>query len=187
VSTSYAASLVDHLGVSSIRLTAAERVRIVIAVESTFLELANLYEGLLPLFSRYNFKPQSAGFVSRGLSEQIESPTSTSAFRADKAFRNHLCSRTSLPSSEVPGRFRLRTLTGVARQRFDARVLELEKISSTLPLHDRDSSNSIHNRPPLRDRDRSARDDCISFISDICARRGTKPLGATSRTVPPYA
>jgi hypothetical protein len=57
---------------SRIPLTAAERRGIVVAAESAFLKLANLYEELLPIFARYGFKPQSAGVVSRDVSEKIE-------------------------------------------------------------------------------------------------------------------
>ena len=44
----------------------------IVAAESAFLELANLYEELLPILARYGFKPQSAGVVSRDVSEKIE-------------------------------------------------------------------------------------------------------------------
>jgi hypothetical protein len=55
-----------------IPLTSTERRAIIVAAESTFLKLANLYAELLPIFSRYGFKPQSAGVVSRDVSEKIE-------------------------------------------------------------------------------------------------------------------
>jgi hypothetical protein len=55
-----------------IPLTAAERRGLVVAAESAFLKLANLYEELLPIFARYGFKAQSAGVVSRDVSEKIE-------------------------------------------------------------------------------------------------------------------
>lgn len=55
-----------------IPLIASERRAIVVAAESAFLKLANLYEELLPIFERYGFKPQSAGVVSRDVSEKIE-------------------------------------------------------------------------------------------------------------------
>jgi hypothetical protein len=53
-------------------LTDTERQAIVVAAQSTFLKLANLYEELLPIFNRFGFKPQSAGVVSRDVSEKIE-------------------------------------------------------------------------------------------------------------------
>jgi len=53
-------------------LTPAEIRSIVVAAESTFLKIGNMYEELLPIFARYGFKPQSAGVVSRDVSEQIE-------------------------------------------------------------------------------------------------------------------
>ena len=53
-------------------LTSAERRAIIVAAESTFLKLSNLYAELLPIFERYGFKPQSAGVVSRDVSERIE-------------------------------------------------------------------------------------------------------------------
>jgi len=56
----------------SIPLTVAERRGLVVAAESAFLKLANLYEELLPIFARYGFKAQSAGVVSRDVSEKIE-------------------------------------------------------------------------------------------------------------------
>jgi hypothetical protein len=59
-------------GPSRIPLTADEQRGIVVAVQSAFRKLANLYEELLPTFARYGFKPQSAGVVSRDVSEQIE-------------------------------------------------------------------------------------------------------------------
>jgi hypothetical protein len=59
-------------GSSRIALTSAERRGVIVAAESAFLKLANLYEELLPIFARYGFKPQSAGVVSRDVSEKIE-------------------------------------------------------------------------------------------------------------------
>ena len=53
-------------------LSATERRAVALAAESAFLKLANLYEELIPIFARYGFKPQSAGVVSRDVSEQIE-------------------------------------------------------------------------------------------------------------------
>jgi hypothetical protein len=58
--------------VRRIPLTLAERRGVVVAAESAFLKLANLYEEQLPIFARYGFKPQSAGVVSRDVSEKIE-------------------------------------------------------------------------------------------------------------------
>jgi hypothetical protein len=57
---------------SRVQLTADERRGVVVAAESAFLKLANLYDELLPIFSRYGFKPPSAGVVSRDVSEQLE-------------------------------------------------------------------------------------------------------------------
>lgn len=55
-----------------IPLTANERRGLIVAAESAFLKLANLYEELIPIFQRYGFKPQSAGVISRDVSEKIE-------------------------------------------------------------------------------------------------------------------
>ena len=60
------------LEASRLPLTSAEKRAIVVAAESAFLKLANLYEELLPIFARYGFKAQSAGVVSRDVSEKIE-------------------------------------------------------------------------------------------------------------------
>jgi len=48
------------------------RAKRLVVAESAFLKLANLYEELLPIFARYGFKPQSAGVVSRDVSEKIK-------------------------------------------------------------------------------------------------------------------
>jgi hypothetical protein len=64
--------MVAHPTPSRSPLTAAERRAVVIAAESAFLKLANLYDELLPIFTRYGFKPQSAGVISRDVSEKIE-------------------------------------------------------------------------------------------------------------------
>ena len=53
-------------------LSATERRALIVAAESAFLKLANLYAELLPIFTRYGFKPQSAGVISRDVSEKIE-------------------------------------------------------------------------------------------------------------------
>jgi hypothetical protein len=58
--------------VRGLPLTATEQRALVVAAESAFLKLANLYEELLPIFARYGFKPQSAGVISRDVSEKIE-------------------------------------------------------------------------------------------------------------------
>ena len=55
-----------------IPLTSSEQRGVVVAAQSAFFELASLYEELLPIFNRYGFKPQSAGVVSRDVSEQTE-------------------------------------------------------------------------------------------------------------------
>jgi hypothetical protein len=53
-------------------LTSDERRAIVVAAESAFLTLGKLYKELLPIFGKYGFKPQSAGVISRDISEKIE-------------------------------------------------------------------------------------------------------------------
>jgi len=55
-----------------IPLTVEEKRGVIVAAESAFLKLGNLYDELLPIFARYGFKPQSAGVVSRDVSEKIE-------------------------------------------------------------------------------------------------------------------
>ena len=54
------------------RLTAAEKKGIVLAAESAFVKLDNLYEDIIPIFDQYGFKPPSAGVIARDLSEKIE-------------------------------------------------------------------------------------------------------------------
>jgi hypothetical protein len=49
-----------------------ERQGIVLAVNSAFRKLKNLYERIVPIFNDYGFKPPSAGVVARDLSEKIE-------------------------------------------------------------------------------------------------------------------
>jgi hypothetical protein len=49
-----------------------ERHGIVLAVNSAFRKLKNLYERIVPVFDDYGFKPPSAGVVARDLSEKIE-------------------------------------------------------------------------------------------------------------------
>jgi hypothetical protein len=53
-------------------LSALEQRAVIVAAESAFLKLANLYAEVLPIFQRYGFKAQSAGVVSRDVSEKIE-------------------------------------------------------------------------------------------------------------------
>jgi hypothetical protein len=53
-------------------LTADEKRAIVVAAESVFLKIANMHDELRPIFVRYGFRMQSAGVVSRDISEKIE-------------------------------------------------------------------------------------------------------------------
>ncbi len=53
-------------------LTEQEKKGIVVAVESAFMKLANLYERIVPVFNEYGFTPPSAGVIARDLSEKIE-------------------------------------------------------------------------------------------------------------------
>ena len=53
-------------------LTAAERSGLVVAAQSAFLKIANLYEEVAPIFQKYGFKPPSAGVISRLVSEKLE-------------------------------------------------------------------------------------------------------------------
>jgi len=53
-------------------LTSDERDGIVLAVNSAFRKLKNLYDKILPIFDAYGFRPPSAGVVARDLSEKIE-------------------------------------------------------------------------------------------------------------------
>lgn len=43
-----------------------------LAVQSAFRKLGNLYSKITPVFDEYGFKPPSAGVVARDLSEKIE-------------------------------------------------------------------------------------------------------------------
>jgi hypothetical protein len=49
-----------------------ERQGIVLAVNSAFRKLKNLYERIVPVFNDYGFTPPSPGVVARDLSEKIE-------------------------------------------------------------------------------------------------------------------
>ena len=53
-------------------LTADEREGIVLAVNSAFRKLKNLYQRIQPIFQEYGFTAPSAGVVARDLSEKIE-------------------------------------------------------------------------------------------------------------------
>jgi hypothetical protein len=53
-------------------LTPDEREGILLAVNSAFRKLKNLYDKILPIFDNYGFRPPSAGVVARDLSEKIE-------------------------------------------------------------------------------------------------------------------
>jgi hypothetical protein len=53
-------------------LTDDEREGIVLAVNSAFRELKNLYARIVPVFEDFGFKPPSAGVIARDLSEKIE-------------------------------------------------------------------------------------------------------------------
>jgi hypothetical protein len=53
-------------------LTADEREGIVLAVNSAFRKLKNLYARIVPIFEDYGFTPPSAGVIARDLSEKIE-------------------------------------------------------------------------------------------------------------------
>ena len=53
-------------------LTADEREGIVLAVNSAFRKLKNLYTKIVPIFEGYGFTPPSAGVIARDLSEKIE-------------------------------------------------------------------------------------------------------------------
>ena len=43
-----------------------------LAVNSAFLKLKNLYAKIVPIFEDYGFTPPSAGVIARDLSEKIE-------------------------------------------------------------------------------------------------------------------
>jgi hypothetical protein len=53
-------------------LTDEERDGIVLAVNSAFRKLKNLYAKIVPVFEDYGFTPPSAGVIARDLSEKIE-------------------------------------------------------------------------------------------------------------------
>src|SRR5437016_884655 len=53
-------------------LTADEREGIVLAVNSAFRKLKNLYAKVVPIFESFGFTPPSAGVIARDLSEKIE-------------------------------------------------------------------------------------------------------------------
>jgi hypothetical protein len=55
-----------------IPLTADERDGIVLAVNSAFRKLKNLYGKIVPVFESHGFAPPSAGVIARDLSEKIE-------------------------------------------------------------------------------------------------------------------
>src|SRR5262245_51409973 len=54
------------------QLTPDERDGIVLAVNSAFRKLKNLYSRIVPIFEDYGFTPPSAGVIARDLSEKIE-------------------------------------------------------------------------------------------------------------------
>lgn len=53
-------------------LTPDERDGIILAVNSAFRKLKNLYAGVVPVFEDFGFTPPSAGVIARDLSEKIE-------------------------------------------------------------------------------------------------------------------
>ncbi len=53
-------------------LTPDEREGIVLAVNSAFRKLKNLYSKIQPIFEDFGFTPPSAGVIARDLSEKIE-------------------------------------------------------------------------------------------------------------------
>src|SRR2546426_6701844 len=53
-------------------LTADEHEGIVLAVNSAFRKLKNLYARIVPVFEDFGFTPPSAGVIARDLSEKIE-------------------------------------------------------------------------------------------------------------------
>jgi hypothetical protein len=53
-------------------LTDDERDGIVLAVNSAFRKLKNLYAKIVPIFEDFGFTPPSAGVIARDLSEKIE-------------------------------------------------------------------------------------------------------------------
>lgn len=54
------------------RLTDDERDGIILAVNSAFRKLKNLYAKIVPIFEDFGFTPPSAGVIARDLSEKIE-------------------------------------------------------------------------------------------------------------------
>ena len=61
--------MADH---GQLPLDAEERNGIVLAVQSAFVKLRNLYRDITPIFEGYGFAPPSAGVIARDLSEKIE-------------------------------------------------------------------------------------------------------------------
>ena len=53
-------------------LTPDEREGIILAVNSAFRKLKNLYARVVPIFEDFGFTPPSAGVIARDLSEKIE-------------------------------------------------------------------------------------------------------------------
>lgn len=53
-------------------LTDEERTGIILAVQSAFTKLKNLYREILPIFQSYGFTAPSPGVIARDLSEKIE-------------------------------------------------------------------------------------------------------------------
>lgn len=53
-------------------LTSEEREGIILAVNSAFRKLKNLYARIVPIFEDFGFTPPSAGVIARDLSEKIE-------------------------------------------------------------------------------------------------------------------
>jgi hypothetical protein len=52
-------------------LTDEERTGIILAVQSAFTKLKNLYRGIVPIFQSYGFTPSSPGVIARDLSKKI--------------------------------------------------------------------------------------------------------------------
>jgi hypothetical protein len=57
---------------TSAALTDDERAGIVLAVQSAFTKLKNLYGDIAPIFQAYGFTAPSPGVIARDLSEKIE-------------------------------------------------------------------------------------------------------------------
>jgi hypothetical protein len=55
-----------------VSLTSDEREGIILAVNSAFRKLKNLYAKIVPIFGDFGFTPPSAGVIARDLSEKIE-------------------------------------------------------------------------------------------------------------------